>query len=147
MARTKPKVFLDASVLIAAVLSSSGGSFYVLSQFKGDFEFQTSSFGFEEVIRVLDRKFPGREDLKDILFLLLGATPVRILADPPYEAVTSLAAYINVEDRPILASALANSSFLLTLDHDFMTDTVIAFSQRNGLQILKPKGFIEKHWA
>jgi len=147
MARTKPKVFLDASVLIAAVLSSSGGSFYILSQLKGDFEFQTNSFGFEEVISVLDRKFPGRGDLKDILFLLLGTTPVRILADPPYEAVTSLAAYINVEDRPILASALANSSFLLTLDHDFLTDTVISFSQRNGVQVLTPRDFIERHRA
>ena len=147
MARAKPKVFLDASVLITAVLSSSGGSFYILSQFKGDFEFQTNSFVFEEVVSVLDRKFPGRDDLKDNLFLLLGATPVRILADPPREAVTSLAAYINVEDRPILASALANSSFLLTLDHDFLTDTVIVFSQRNGLQISKPKEFIERHRA
>ena len=147
MAKAKPKVFLDASVLIAAVLSSSGGSSYILSQFKGDFEFQINSFVFEEVVSVLDRKFPERDDLKDNLFLLLGATPIRILPDPPREAVAPLAAYINAEDGPILASALAHSSFLLTLDHDFLTGTVIAHSQRNGLQILKPKEFIEKHRA
>ena len=115
MAGAKPKVFLDASVLIAAVLSSKGGSFYILNKFKGDFEFQTNAYVFEEVESVLERKFPGREDFRNKLFLLLGLTPVRILPDPPRESVTPLTGLINPEDAPILASALAHSSYLLTL--------------------------------
>ena len=145
MAGAKPKVFLDASVLIAAVLSSSGGSFYILNKFKGDFEFQTNAYVFEEVESVLDRKFPGRGDLGNKLFLLLGLTPVRILPDPPRERVTPLTALINPEDAPILASALAHSSYLLTLDKDFFSEFVTTLSNTKGLRILNPKEFIEKH--
>ena len=145
MAGAKPKVFLDASVLIAAVLSSSGGSFYILNKFKADFEFQTNAYVFEEVESVLAKKFPGREDFRNKLFLLLGLTPVRILPDPPRESVTRLTALINPEDAPILASALAHSSYLLTLDKDFFSEFVTTLSNTKGLLILKPKEFIEKH--
>ena len=145
MAGAKPKVFLDASVLIAAVLSSSGGSFHILQKFKEDFEFQINSYVFEEVENVLAKKFPGREDFRNKLFLLLGLTPVRILPDAPRESVTPLTALINPEDAPILASALAHSSYLLTLDKDFFSKSVTTLSNTRGLFILKPKEFIEKH--
>lgn len=147
MASAKPNVFLDASVFIAAILSSSGGSFHILNKFRDDFEFETNSYVLREVEHVLDRKFAGRDDLRNKLYLLLGLTPVRIVLDPPIETVSPMASLIHLDDAPVLTSALANSSFLLTLDHDFLTDTVIAFSQRNGLQILKPKEFIERHRA
>ena len=144
MASAKPKVFLDASVLIAAILSSSGGSFHILNKFRDDFEFEMNSYVLGEVEHVLDRKFSGRDDLRNKLYLLLGLTPVRIVSDPPRETVLPLASLINPEDAPILASALAYCSYLLTLDHDFFTEPVIVFSQRKGLQILKPQEFIER---
>ena len=145
MARAKPKVFLDASVLIAAVLSSKGGSSYILTQFREDFEFLANDYTFEEASSVLQRKFPGRNDLANNLFLLVGLTPIRILPDPPGDIVLSLAPLIHVEDAPILASALAHSSYLITLDHDFFAESVMALSRRKGLAIMKPKEFIEQH--
>ena len=130
---------------MTAVLSSRGGSFYILNKFREDFEFQTNAYTFEEAVSVLERKSPGRNDLRNNLFLLFGLTPIRMLPDPPGEMVLSLAPLINPEDAPILASALAHSSYLLTLDKDFFSEPATTFSQRKGLQILKPKEFIEKH--
>lgn len=142
MAGNENKVFLDSSVLIAALLSSSGGSFYILNEFRGKFEFQINEYVFEETTRVLDEKFRCRGDLKSRLFLLLGWAGVKILPQPPKNKIRTLKAILPKEDAPILASALENSSYLLTLDSDFLNPIVAEFSKDQGLVILKPKEFI-----
>jgi predicted nucleic acid-binding protein len=145
MTKAADRVFLDASVLIAATLSSSGGSFYLLTHLRDRFDFHTNDYVFEEVTTVLGKKFPDRSDLRSKLFLLLGWVPIRIVPDASNEAVQLLAGLINKEDAPILASALSRSSYLLTLDQDFFSEPVLIFSKSKGLLIVKPKEFIERH--
>ena len=142
----KNKVFLDSSILITAVLSQSGGSFYILNTFRDniDFEFQTNDYVFDEISEVLERKFSASENLKSKLFLLIGLTPVKILNDPSKSKTDTAAKVVNKKDAPILASAIMYSDYLLTLDNDFLTDTIIKFAQKKNLIILKPKEFIEK---
>lgn len=143
VAMVKDRVFLDSSVLIAAVFSSSGGSFYILNKFKNKFEFQINEYVLEELMRISDQKFSAIADLKSRLFLLFGWAGVKILQDPSRKQIKVLAKFINKEDAPILASALTHSSFLLTLDNDFLTDSVIKFAKTKGLVIVRPKEFIQ----
>lgn len=140
----RDRVFLDSSVLIAALLSSRGGSFYILNQWRSAFEFLISDYIFEETMGVLNEKFIGREDLKDKLFLLMGLTPIKILKSPRSDELKILTNIINKKDAPILASALKHSSYFLTLDNDFFTEPVTKFSKKKGLFILKPREFIQK---
>ena len=138
----KPKVFLDSSVLIAAVLSSSGGSFFILSQLRNKFEFQINKFVFEEVVEVLARKFSNYKELHNKFLLLLGLAGVTILDNPSKQKIKNVLPLISKEDSSILASAFEHSSYLVTLDNDFLTKKVLAVAKAKQLHILKPKDFI-----
>lgn len=78
---SKNKVFLDTSILITALLSSRGGSFYILTQFIARFYFQINNYVLEEIMEVLAKKFLSREELKSNLFLLLGLAKVGVLSN------------------------------------------------------------------
>ena len=41
----KPAVFLDSSMIIASLLSTTGGSFYIINTLKDNFDFQTNEYG------------------------------------------------------------------------------------------------------
>ncbi len=138
----KDRVFLDSSVLIAATLSSSGGSFYILSQLHKEFVFKINEYVFEETSRVLAHKFFNEPRLKSALLLLLGLSDVSILPNPPTQKSRSLSKIINSKDAPISASALENSNYLLTLDADFLDEDVVVFAKARGLVICNPKEFI-----
>ncbi len=140
----RPKVFLDSSVLIAALLSARGGSFYILTQFRDKFEFQINEYVLEEIIKVLNYKFKGQEGLKSKLFLLLGWARIKILPNSGAKKLRAAEKLIEKGDAPILASALEASSYLLTLDNGFLDEKVISHARAKRLKILKPRGFIEK---
>lgn len=140
----RDKVFLDSSILVTALLSSRGGSFYILNQWRGAFEFLINEYVFEETMGALNEKFTAREDLKAKLFLVMGLTPIKILKNPREDELKFLTNIINKKDAPILSSALKYSSYFLTLDNDFFAESVIEFSKKKGLCILKPKEFIQK---
>lgn len=138
----KNKVFLDSSILITAVLSSQGGSFYMLTQLNKQYEFQINEYVLEETMRVLATKFNNQPGLKTNLYLLLGIAAINVLPNPTPKQIKKLMKIINKEDSPILASALEHDSFLVTLDNDFFTKITIEFSQKRSLKILKPQEFI-----
>lgn len=83
----KPRVFLDSSILITALLSSRGGSFYLLNHSKSLVAFQTSEYVLAEVRRVIAEKFPRRRELHARLFLQLGIAGVVVLPNPPEREV------------------------------------------------------------
>lgn len=140
----KNKVFLDSSIIISALLSSRGGSFFILYYFKDIFEFQINEYVFDEVIDILGKKFSNKPHLKNKFFILIGLTPIKIFPDPSKNETKILEKFINKEDAPILASALKHSSYLLTLDNDFLINGVLKFATSKNLFILKPKEFIQK---
>jgi len=138
----KNRVFVDSSILIAALLSSRGGSFYILTQLKDEFQFQINDYTLEEIFKVLDKKFYSQKKLKNYLFLLLGLAKIEVLSNPPKVLVKRLTKVINKEHASILASALANSNYLLTLDKDFLNEKLRNFARENSILILTPKEFI-----
>ncbi len=140
-------MFVDTSVLIAAALSSTGGSFYILTTLSDRFQFQINEYVLQESIEVLEEKFSEQEDLKNTLFLLLGLAGIKVLPFPSFQAVKALDKIVNVKDAPILASALAQSAWLITLDQDFLQSAVLEFAAARGLTIVKPKEFILQRGA
>lgn len=139
----KPAVFLDTSVFIAALLSQSGGSFYILSTLADTADFQTNEYVHTEIENVLQEKFPNRHDLRTQLFLLLGIATVVVLPNRPKKEIKSLKGTISDKDSPILASALKQSEYLITLDNEFFNQNIVKLATKHSLQILKPKNFIE----
>lgn len=139
------RVFLDSSILITALLSSRGGSFYILTQLKDKYRFLINEYVFNETLTTLNRKFPHRKELKNYLFLLMGLSKIEILPKPSKFSLKRVSKIINKKDAPILISALQTSHYLITLDKkDFLNPKVLEFTKKKKLSILTPKEFIEK---
>lgn len=140
----KPRVFLDSSVIIAALLSSRGGSFYILTQTHGDFLLYINEYVFTEVGTVLKTKFATQPDLQKNLFLLLGLANVSTVPNPNKLEVLRATKVISKSDAPILASALKHCDYLITLDKEFFEESILAGANKKGLLILTPGSFIQQ---
>ena len=140
----RPKVFVDSSVIIASLLSAMGGSSYILNNYHEDCEFQTNEYGLTEIQRVLNDKFADQPTLQSQFFLLLGTARIIVLPNPTKQERNKWAKYISEIDAPILASAIKQSNYLITLDNEFLKDIVMDTAHTHGLIILKPKDFIER---
>jgi predicted nucleic acid-binding protein len=140
----KPTAFVDSSVIIAALLSSEGGSFHILTQYRGFFAFQINEYVLAEIQQILRSKFRNRPSLITELFLLLGVADISVLANPGKRDVMRAAEAISQNDAPILASALRSSDYLITLDNDFFTKLVLARARDKSLVIAKPGDLLYK---
>lgn len=139
----KSRVFVDTSVLITALLSSKGGSFFILHQFKDKVIFQINQYVMDETLRILEEKFFNRPELKNNFFTLIGLSRFVILSNSILTELNILSAIINEKDAPILSSALRNSDYLLTLDKDFLDIKAMRFASRKNLHIINTAEFFE----
>lgn len=138
------KIFLDSSVIIAAVLSPAGGSFRLIKEsiFK-NYSLLISEYVLAECIRIIRTKFLTREN---DLMLLLTKFNLKILRDPASKEVEKLIDIIDFQDAPILAAALKYKvEYLITLDKkDFLNQRILKFAKTRGLLILTPGELIQK---
>ncbi|MEK7078084.1 MAG: putative toxin-antitoxin system toxin component, PIN family [Patescibacteria group bacterium] len=142
--KQKTKVFLDSSVIIAALLSSTGGSFRICKEsHEGRLMLQANKYVLKELREVLNRKYPERLEQ---LSLLLQFAKIKIRSNPKVQLVEQSVKIIQAEDAPILAGAIqARANFLITLDRkDFMTKKLA----ESGLPliIVTPETFFKEHW-
>lgn len=138
------RVFLDSSVLITALLSSKGGSFYILKQYRDTLRFFINEYVLAETIAVLRKKFPKHKNLEHNLYLLIGFSKIEVLPNPEKKRLKPLFKLIEKEDAPILASALEHCDYLLTLDNDFLSKDVVSFTQKKNLTVIKPAELLKK---
>jgi predicted nucleic acid-binding protein len=137
------KVFFDASVLVAAAFSSSGGSFRVLNEasIRG-FHFVTSKHAFGEAERSVLRKRMER-----MIELQHLAAFLEIVPDAPSSVIEKLLDVIDFKDAPILAAALqADSQVLLTLDREHFLDNPRLVEEFPLLQVMTPGAFIQNYF-
>lgn len=137
-------IFVDSSVLVAAMLSSSGGSFRLCREAnEGLLRIVSNQYVEEEVREVLRRKYPLKALQADEF---LSWTKIYIHNKPPVYLVKKLTGCIATKDAPVLAGAVqAKSKFLVTLDQkDFFTNKV----KTAGLRfiIVTPKMFFQEYW-
>lgn len=114
--RTETRVFLESSVLFAAVHSESGGARLILKLGEaGAIALWVGPYVLQETDAVLDRKSPGS---KARFALLLDRARVRV--GPPSDAVALAQATAVIDylpDAQILAEALASGvDYLVSLD-------------------------------
>lgn len=140
----KPSAFIDSSVFIAALLSSSGGSFYILNNLADKVIFKTNNYVLEEINDVLNEKFSGQNNLHSTLYLLLGIAKIVVLSNPSKSSLAKFTKVISKKDAPILAGAIEYCNCLITLDNEFFNQKVIGRAKLKNLQIFKPKDFILK---
>jgi len=136
-------VFFDSSVIIAAMLSPKGGSFYVISQLHRRHTFTVNEYVLDEVQTVVKEKFAYDPALMKSFFRIVSLGRFEVARDPRDALVQEARLVINPEDAPILAGAVQTQGVLLTLDNHFFTDEALSFSKSKGLSILKPGDFIQ----
>lgn len=140
----RAKVFTDSSVLIAAVLSSSGGSFRLCREAHlCRIHLITNRYVRREVTEVLDRKYPA---VLPRFRALLRWAEIEIQRDPAAHRTATYFSLIHPEDAAVLAGAIAgHAAFLVTLDRrDFFTTRLAATDL--PVTITTPKEFFERHW-
>lgn len=143
MPNLRNNLFLDASVLIAAVLSPGGGSFRLIieARQKGFLLF-ASAYVLDETIKNLKEDYP---DYLAKLKSLLLFSALKVLLNPSPKEVAKAIKLIDFKDAPILAAALQHKmDFLITLDREHF------FAQRLTkadlpCEILTPGDFIRKY--
>lgn len=141
--RAKAKVFLDSSVVIAAMLSTSGGSFRICREsHEGNLHLYTNTYVRDEVHEVLGRKYPWM--VLRIEFFFRWAK-FSLQKNPTVATVRHYATLIHPEDAPILAGAAkAKVHALVTLDRrDFFTEKLNAV--KFPFRIMLPKEFFERY--
>ena len=91
----KPIVFVDSSIFIAALLSSSGGSYYLLALMRDRFTFITNQYVLMELEELLRGKFYKHTDLQNKLFLLIGVAHIQVMSFPSKKEVRKLTKIIS----------------------------------------------------
>lgn len=137
-------IFLDANIFIAAALSRTGGSFYIINEARaGSIGIYANNFVIAEVASVIRKKFP--EKIASA-YQLVSSIPMSIEDNPSAKEVRAMAKFIDdIKDAPILAGSLkSNADFLVTLDRKhFMSEKLK--SADLPVKILTPKEFIENY--
>lgn len=140
-------VFLDTSVVIAALLSHTGGSARVIFEYSNKYHLVINDHVQDELTDLLPRKFAKQPELANELFVMLGLAQIEILTTPPLPQIRSLYHIINKKDAPILASAIHMCEYLLSLDDDFLQPPVTSYAKKYGLSICTPGEFLQQHQA
>lgn len=121
----RDRLFLDASIFVAAAGSPEGGSAAVLALCQRGIAIAVTTRLVLEEAEVNIREKMGREALLRF-YDLLGRAPLEIADPPSREEVDRFSEVIAGKDAHILASALGSkSNFVLTLDRKhFLTPRV-----------------------
>lgn len=138
------KIFVDTSVIIAALLSPTGGSSFLFETYRERYRFLVNEHVLKETLRIVVEKLDNELTTEDF-FRLATSIKLKIVLNPPPSILKTLDGIIEKDDRPILASALERAEYLLTLDNHFFSEAVLHRASAHGLHILKPKEFIELH--
>ena len=138
----KKKVFLDASIFVAAAESASGGSSLILEVCRGlCFSAVTTRKILLEAQRNIRKKLSSEALL--CFYKEIGNLNPDIIKPPTKEKLSQYDDVIALKDCHVLVSALeSKSDFLITLDRKhFQTE---AIRQANlPITILTPKEFLE----
>lgn len=142
MANGKDKIFLDASVILAALGSKTGGSFGVLKLCRaGVIRGLITETILAEAKAHEDRV--KRDSAKNIEELITREK-IAVLPSPKESTITKFTGLIDDEDRHVIAGAIeAGADFLLTLDtkHFFKKRLREKIKPR---QILTPGDFLRE---
>lgn len=133
------KVFLDSSVVIAGLVSKTGGSYEVLALAElGVIVPYISEEVVSEVLRNAQKKLPGGIDSFYALFKVLHFK----IVDASEESTKHARSLINEKDAPILAAAtFGKVDSLLSLDKHFLNED---WKGKVDFKVSSPKNFLQE---
>jgi len=137
------KVFLDASVLVAASASVNGASAYILHLARQrKIKAFVSEDALSEAVKNVNLKLGdiGKERLNAYLI----RANLKLVISPEVEAIALCEKFIHFKDAPILAAALsAKADILLSLDKKhFFTKSVADFAK--AMKIFTAGDFLKR---
>jgi len=136
------KVFFDSSVLIAALLSSSGASAKILAFCEaGLLDACVSEEVIDEVYDVLEREF---SEIKENFGLLLRVVGFKKVSADDKPLIKKAKGWIDDPDdvHVLVGAKVSKVEYLVTLDiKDFIRNERVA--KVSGLKILTPAGFLQ----
>ena len=138
----KKKVFLDASIFVAAAGSASGGSSLILEVCRGLlFSAVTTRRILLEAQRNIRKKLSSEAILR--FYKEIAKLNPEIIGPPAKESLSKYDDIISLKDRHVLSSALeGKATFLITLDRKHFQAEAIR--QANlSIIIMTPKEFLE----
>ena len=136
-------VFLDASVLVAASRSPTGGSAMAIEACQASpYRAALSTTVLQEALVNIAEKFGETELLR--FYRQLAALDPRMTGDPSREQLEQCASLTGKKDAHVLAAALsAGAAFLLTLDRrHLLTPTVEAAGL--PVRVMTPGDFLRQ---
>lgn len=138
------RVFVDSSVLFAAVLSPSGGSFRIFKEANDrDITLFISSYVLDEVREALGEKRP---DALPALRRFFIHFPILFAHNAPKFVLQKYIGILPLEDAPILAAAIrAKATHLLTLDKKHFLNP-LGKDDTLPIAIMTPGDFIQKYF-
>lgn len=138
------RLFLDSSVVLAAIFSKSGGSFRLFRESnQKNLKLFINQYVLEEIVDVVKRKKPAKlEELSQ----LLNWADINTRPKPNIKLVKQVLRIIHPKDAPVLAGAIqAKTAFLITLDRkDFFTQKLQ--DAKLPFIIAKPQNFFQDYY-
>lgn len=137
--KSRPRVFVDTSALIAALLSRNGGAGALLTLHQaGRIRFVISEYVLLELRR---SPFLRQTRFRDHLAAFILSNP-EICPLPSMASVRRAATVISTKDAPILASArAAKVEYLVTWDKEFLSPPIERWV---GCSVLLPGDLLAK---
>jgi predicted nucleic acid-binding protein len=137
------RAFLDASILVAASLSSEGGSFRLIREASlRNIHLLTSKYAYREAEGALQKKYPS-----ELLSLFQLSAYFEITPNPQEKFVREMINVINIKDAPILASAIQEKcDTLFSMDRKHFIGNKEIKRICPNLLVTTPGDFIQKYF-
>jgi len=142
---TRPRLFIDASVLIAAAASPKGGSAAVLELGRrGHARLLTSKLVLTEAERNIRQKLPS--DVLVRFYQQVGTVHLKIVPAATEDEIAAASEIVATKDAHVLAAALkGRADALLTLDRRHLL--ALAVRQASPIAIQAPGEFLQQFAA
>ena len=131
-----PRAFIDASVLMAATLSTTGSARELFAdELRGRIELVASPLVLRETERNLYRKAPHGLGM----FLELCARLAEPLVEPPAELIVEVSQHIELKDAPIVAGAItAGAGYLVSYDRRHLLSQAEPVQRQYRIAVVTP---------
>ena len=138
------RVFLDASMLVAAALSRKGGSFRLINEARiRGFSLFTSDYAYREAEIALEDKYGDNlADFYELIHLVF------VIKGPDRRNLKKFQGIISDKDAAILADTLdLGADVLITLDRRHFLHNLLLKEKYPSLEIVTSGDFIQKYFV
>lgn len=134
--KSKRKIFIDSSVLIAAAISPTGSARdLILKSFRGEFRVAVSDLVIEETQRNLTNKAPRALPALQLFLEVLNPEVV----SPVKALVLKVSKVVEAKDAPIVAGAISSKAdYLVSFDRKHLLQYKVEIKANFKVKVVTP---------